>query len=81
MRKLGREYIIVPEGISRVNFNKMVSFNESAAFLWNNLLGKEFGVEDAVALLTSEYEVDEETARKDSAQLLGLWVKEGLASE
>ena len=81
MRKLGREYIIVPEGLSKVNFNKMISFNGTAAYLWENLQGKEFDIEDIVRLLTSEYDVDEETARQDSIQLIESWKKEGLASE
>lgn len=79
LRKLGREYIVVGEGLKQVNFNKMVSLNETAAYLWEELVGKEFTREDAVKLLLDRYEVDEGTASKDVDALLTKWVEAGLA--
>ena len=79
LRKLGREYIVVGEGLKQVNFNKMISLNETAAYLWEEVAGKEFTKEDLVKLLLDRYEVDEETAAKDVETLLGKWVEAGLA--
>lgn len=79
LRKLGREYIVVGEGLKQVNFNKMISLNETAAYLWEEVAGKEFTKEDLVKLLLDRYEVDEETATKDVETLLGKWVEAGLA--
>ncbi|MCQ2183413.1 MAG: PqqD family protein [Bacteroidales bacterium] len=69
LRKLANEYIVVGEGLAQVNFNKMIVLNETASFLWENLEGKEFSLDDMVALLLETYDVSEETARED-AQIL-----------
>ena len=43
-----------------------------------NIQGKEFTCEDLVKLLTEEYEVDENTARKDVDVLVGTWKDAGI---
>lgn len=80
MRKLGTEHIVLAEGANLVNFNKMISFNESAAYLWENLEG-EFTVEDLANLLTQKYDVDSQTALKDSDSIAQSWLKAGLITE
>lgn len=52
--------------------------NESSAFLWKNIQGKEFTCEDLVKLLTNEYEVDETTAAKDVVALVETWKEAGI---
>ena len=81
MRKLGREHIVVPESKGLVNFNKMISFNDTAAYLWEALSGKEFTVEDIRQLLLDKYEVDEEVAGTDAARLARSWAEAGLVEE
>ncbi|MBQ0086526.1 MAG: PqqD family protein [Bacteroidales bacterium] len=81
MRKLGREHIVVAEGSSLVNFNKMISFNDTAAYLWEALSGKEFTVEDIKQLLLEKYEVDGEVAGADAARLARSWAEAGLIEE
>lgn len=63
LRKIAGSNIVVPIGAASLDFNGMITLNESAAFLWKKIeQGAE--VEDLVAALLAEYEVDEETARK-----------------
>ena len=81
MRKLGREHIVVPESKGLVNFNKMISFNDTAAYLWEALSGKEFTVEDIRQLLLDKYEVDEEVAGTDAARLARSWAEAELVEE
>ena len=81
MRKLGREHIVVPESKGLVNFNKMISFNDTAAYLWEALSGKEFTAEDIRQLLLDKYEVDEEVAGTDAAKLARSWAEAGLVEE
>lgn len=81
MRKLGREHIVVAEGCGLVNFNKMVSFNDTAAYLWETLSGKEFAVDDIRQLILAKYEVDEQTAAADAAKLARDWAEAGLVEE
>lgn len=81
LRPLGEEYIVIGEGIAQVDFNKMISMNSSAAYLWRNVEGKEFTVEDLKDLLLEEYEVDAETALSDAEAVARKWIEAGIVSE
>lgn len=78
LRRLGQEFIVTGEGLSRVDFSKVISMNKTAAYLWEQLQDKEFTLEDMVSLLTGQYEVSEEVARADAAALCESWRKAGL---
>ena len=58
LRTICGEHIVVGEGLAQVNFNKMLSLNESAAYLWKEVEGKDFTQEDLVKLLLDRYEVE-----------------------
>lgn len=73
LRSLGKEYILVAEGLEAVDANRMISMNESAAFLWKAVEGKEFDAKTLVDLLQEEYDVSLEVAEKDVASLLQIW--------
>lgn len=81
MRKICRENIIMAYGRENINYNKVISLNESAAYLWENVVGKDFTVETLVSLLQQEYDVDAETANNDARTLLDEWVKVGLVQD
>lgn len=81
LRPLGEEFLVIGEGISQINFNKMVSLNSSAAYLWQHVEGKEFTVADLADLLTDAYEVDAERALKDAEILAAKWIEAGIVSE
>ncbi|MGN1053291.1 MAG: PqqD family protein [Candidatus Scatosoma sp.] len=66
IREVGGEHIVVPIGEAGKNFHGMVKLNESGAFLWRFFCA-EHTQEEAVKALTEEYDVDEETAKKDVA--------------
>ena len=75
LREMCGENIVTAEGIEHINFNKLISLNSSAAYLWENLIGKEFSVEDMAALLVEQYDIDMELALNDSANLIKSWVE------
>ncbi|MCQ2155674.1 MAG: PqqD family protein [Bacteroidales bacterium] len=81
LRPLGREFILTAENISQVDFNKMISLNESAAYLWTSVAGKEYTVETLADLLVEKYEIDRETALKDSEAIARKWIEAGIAAE
>ena len=81
LRPLGEEFLVIGEGISQINFNKMISLNSSAAYLWRNVEGKDFTVEDLAKLLTDEYEVSGERAAADAAAIAAKWIEAGIVSE
>ena len=78
LRSICGEFIVVGEGLAQVNFNKMLSLNESAAYLWKEVEGKEFTPEDLVQLLLDKYDVSREQAEADVEKLTATWVKEGV---
>lgn len=81
LRELLGEHIVTGEGLERVNFNKIISLNESAAWLWKQVEGKEFDAGTLTGLLLEQYEVEEEVAARDSAKLIDSWKDAGLLEE
>ena len=73
LRTLGKEYILVAEGLEAVNFNRMISMNATAAFLWREVEDKDFDAEGLVQLLLDNYDITREVAEKDVATLLQSW--------
>lgn len=61
LKKVAGNDVVVPTGAATVDFNGMLTLNETAAFLFKKLQG---GIErdELVEALLSEYDVDEETA-------------------
>ena len=78
LREICGERIVVPEGIDVINFNKLISLNGSAKYLWEALQGKDFTVQDVAKLLTDKYEVEEATALADAEKLIKKWQEIGL---
>ena len=79
LRELCGAHIVTAEGLENINFNKLISLNETAAFLWKALIGKEFTVEDMAQLLVDEWGIDMELALKDSENLCKAWEEAGIA--
>lgn len=79
LREMCGENIVTGEGLEHINFNKLISLNSTAAFLWNALTGKEFTPESMAQLLVDEYEIDMELALKDSKALCQAWIDAGIA--
>lgn len=79
LREMCGENIITGEGLEHINFNKLISLNSTAAFLWNAVVGKEFTAESMAQLLVEEYGIDMELALKDSTALCESWIQAGIA--
>ena len=75
------ENVIVAEGIENIDFSKIISMNETAAYLWQEIKGKSFDAKDLASLLTAEYDVDENTARKDAETLVNQWKQVGIVED
>lgn len=78
MRRLCREYILTQEGHTHINFNRIISFNETAAFLWKALADIDFSKEDMALLLEEKFNISHDRAMEDSAALLTKWSDAGL---
>ena len=78
VRDVADEKIVVPVGERAKSFRGMVKLNETAAFLWN-FFTAEHTLDEAVAALKADFEVDEETARADAEKFMSVLEKNGLA--
>ena len=73
------ENIVAAEGLEHINFNKLISLNSTAAFLWKALVGVEFTAESMAQLLVDEYGIGMELAMTDSQRLIQSWLDAGIA--
>lgn len=79
LRNVCGENIIVAEGKENIDFTKIICMNETAAYLWKNVEGKEFDSDTLMSLLINEYEVDDTTANKDAKNIAKQWIEAGIA--
>lgn len=68
-REIAGDVILVPVGGTVLENNGLFALNELGAFLWDRLESAE-DEESLVQAVLSEYEVDEDTARTDTAAFL-----------
>ena len=79
LRRLGNEYILVGESVEQVNFNKMITMNDTAAFLWQQVSdGSNFDADSLADMLCSEYEVSKAQALQDADKTLQAWLSAGI---
>lgn len=81
LREMCGEHIIIGTGVENIDFSKVISLNESAAWLWREVEGKEFTSQSLAALLMEQYDVDEATALADATALAAQWVSVGIVAE
>ncbi len=66
LREICGEYVVVAVGRQTLDFEGLITLNETGAFLWKHLQ-EECAVEELCAALTAEYAVDAATAAADVA--------------
>ena len=78
LRTMLGEHVVVGEGLAQVNFNRLLSLNATAAYLWESVVGKDFTVEDLAKLIVDKYDVDEQRALEDSENITKTWIEQGV---
>ncbi len=79
LRALGDEFILVGESVEQVNFNKMITMNQTAAYLWREVEKlPDFDAGTMAQLLTDEYEVSYEQALTDAKSTIETWQEAGI---
>ena len=78
LRTICGQHVVSGEGTANVNFSKLVSLNDSAAYLFKAVGDGEFTPERLADLLLEEYDVDRETALKDAETLCAQWKEIGI---
>ncbi len=79
LREMAGEITVLPAG-DLENYDKVVTLNETGAFLWQKL-EEETREEDLLAALLSEYNVDRKTAEQHLALYLQKLRDNGLLAE
>lgn len=79
LRDVMGQATVIGEGVNQVNFNKLITLNESAAYLWKAVEGKEFDAAILAGLLVEKYGIDQDLASKDAAAIAAKWIEIGLA--
>ncbi len=74
LRDVCGEQVIVGEGLGTIDFGKLISLNETAAWLWQKAheLG-DFDIDTLTSALCDEYEVKEDMAREDVEKIVRQW--------
>lgn len=78
IRTVMGESVVVGEGVEQIDFNKLVTLNTTATYLWKSVENKDFTVDDLVEILIKKYNVPLDLALKDAAYIADEWVKNGL---
>lgn len=80
LREVGGTAMILATGAACIDFNGMITLNESGVLLWKRL---EQGADpnELIAALRSEYDVDEATAARDIDAFLSVMRRNGLLDE
>ena len=79
LREVCGENIIVAEGDENIDFSNIISMNESSAYLWQEVQKlNNFTIDTLTQLLCEQYEIDEETAKKDVTTLATQWAAAGI---
>ena len=69
VRSIAGEMILIPSGAAAQKFNGLVTVNALGAFIWD-VLQQSVTLDELVARITAEYEVDDATARADAEEFL-----------
>lgn len=78
LRKIGGHYVVVDPGQEMVDMTTVFTLNETSAFLWKELHGKDVTVDVIINLLCYNYEVSSEVAHKDAETIFVAFRDNGL---
>jgi hypothetical protein len=79
VRNVGGECVVVPVGEMSKTFRGMIKLNLTGEFLWNFFLA-EHTIDEGVAALLSEYDVEESIARRDVERFAEIVLQNGFAN-
>ena len=84
IRKICGKNLIIAEGKENIDFDSIISMNESSALLWNEIQGKDFNDETLAKILMESYQIDDATplphsqALEDAKNIIKEWEDAGI---
>ena len=80
LRKVGDTFVVVKLGGGQsVNFSQLITVNDTGAFIFNQL-EKEITMDELVAAIMGEYEIDEAGAKEAAETYVNKLVELGIAT-
>ncbi len=74
LRQLGpKSFILEATSEYKEPMSKMITFNSTAAFLWESVKDKDFSTKDLCNLLRDKFSISVETAMEDSESIINAW--------
>ena len=82
LREVCGQKVVVAEGLEAINFGKLVTLNETAAWIWKKAteLG-EFNAEQLADAVCETYPVERDRALQDVISLLFEWQQIGIIED
>lgn len=82
LREVCGQKVVVAEGLEAINFGKLVTLNETAAWIWKKAteLG-EFNAEQLADAVCETYPVERDRAFQDVISLLSEWQQIGIIED
>ena len=77
LRKIAGESILVATGDATQRFNGMITLNEVATFIWENIDACQ-SEDELIGKILSEFDIDEEIARSDAREFIGKSLSVGI---
>lgn len=69
LRDICGENVLIANGVENIDFGALVHLNTTAADIYKNFTGKEFTLDDVIAYLVAEYDIDTISAKNDIQKL------------
>ena len=80
LRQVADTWVVLPLGAASLDFNGMLTLNETGALLWRTM-EQGGGLEQMADALTAEYDVDRKTALADAKAFADKLITAGCAEE
>lgn len=73
LKKIGREYSLIPLSEEGISLDKIYNLNETSLFIYN-LIKENNSLDEIVEKITKEYAIDEVAARNDAAEIIDFMI-------
>ena len=80
LKEIAGSFVVMPTGEALVDFNMMLTLNETGVFLWN-ILEKGAGKEELLSAVLEEYNIDGETAKADIDEFVDMLISKKVIEE
>ncbi len=76
LREVAGNYIVMNLG-GELNFNGMITLNETGAFIWR-AIEQNKNAEETAKMISEEYEIDFQTALRDTESIINKMLEAGI---